>query len=407
MSRDSTLRAPAELVQATFSYPATPLPSPNAVLVLEDGEAYYGWGIGKPGEVLGELCFNTAMTGYQEVLTDPSYAGQLITFTFPHIGNVGCNGEDIDSTSVFAAGLIVREPVTAPDNYRAESGLCEWLNARGITGICGVDTRRLTRHIRLNGAKNAVILHAGEGKDARSLKLQDIVAKAAAHPSLNGAELAGPASTKTPYVWNQSRWKWGQGYAENAQAKHRVVAIDYGCKLNILRHLSERGCEVTVVPATSTAEEIFALNPDGVFLSNGPGDPAATAAYAVPVIQAILAKNIPLFGICLGHQLLALALGGKTTKMHQGHRGANHPIKNHQTGTVEITSQNHGFVVDPASLPAGVDVTHSSLFDGTVAGLRVTGKPVFSVQYHPEASPGPHDSGYLFDQFIVLMREPA
>jgi carbamoyl-phosphate synthase small subunit len=384
---------------------ASARPAYNAALILDDGEVFWGDGIGAEGEVVGELCFNTAMTGYQEVMTDPSYAGQIITFTFPHIGNVGTNGEDIEAKVPLASGLILRDPITAPDNYRSEEDFNAWLAKSGLTGICRIDTRRLTRRIRQKGAPNGVIAFSHKGFDDAAI--EKLKAKAKAHPSLNGMELAKEASTDKPFDWTQMRWKWNEGYGQQAKPKHHVVAIDYGAKLNILRHFAERACKVTVVPADYTAEKILALKPDGVFLSNGPGDPAATGKYALPIIRQLLDSGIPMFGICLGHQLLGLALGGKTEKMKQGHRGANHPIQQLDSGRVEITAQNHGFVVNPDTLPKGVKVTHKSLFDGTCAGLEVEGKPVFAVQYHPEASPGPHDSGYLFDQFVRMLKKNA
>ncbi len=376
----------------------------NAMLLLADGSVFYGYGIGSEGMADGEICFNTAMTGYQEILTDPSYTGQIITFTFPHIGNTGTNSEDIESLHAGANGLVIREPITQASNYRAEEGLNAWLEERGITGICGIDTRALTRKIRLQGAQNVLIVHSGEGKLPSPVSLQD---KIAAIPSLNGLELAADVSTHHDYSWNQTRWRWGEGYNEATSTQFHVVAIDFGQKLNILRSLASRGCKVTVVPAKTKAREILALKPDGIFVSNGPGDPAATGQYALRTLRELIDASLPVFGICLGHQLVALALGAHTEKMHQGHRGANHPVKNQLSGMVEITSQNHGFVVTQNSLPEDVEVTHLSLFDGTIEGLRHREKPVFSVQYHPESSPGPHDSQYLFDHFIELMKQHA
>ncbi|NBO19046.1 MAG: carbamoyl-phosphate synthase small subunit [Proteobacteria bacterium] len=374
----------------------------NACLLLADGKLFYGIGVGAPGIGVGEICFNTAMTGYQEVLTDPSFAGQIITFTFPHIGNVGCNDEDIEAERPYATGLVIREPITRPSSFRATEGLDEWLKKYRISGISGVDTRALTRHIRAHGSQNAAIcvLAPGESFDMEKMK-----AAIAACPPMKGRELAGTVSTSKPYSWSQTGWKLGSGYGTLEHPRRHVVAIDYGEKLNILRSLAERGCAVTVVPATASAEEILALKPDGVFLSNGPGDPSATGEYAVPTLQKLVHSGVPVFGICLGHQLLGLALGGKTYKLPQGHRGANQPVKNLETGAVEITSQNHGFAVDEKSLPANVKVTHVSLFDGVVEGLRAIDKPVFSVQYHPESSPGPHDSQYLFDNFLRMMEK--
>jgi len=367
----------------------------KAALLLADGTLFFGDAIGAAGQVYGEICFNTGMAGYQEVLTDPSYSGQIITFTFPHIGNVGCNPQDIESAeelSLGAKGLVVREQITTPSNFRSTLHFNDWLIEQGVVGISGVDTRFLTRHIRQNRAKNAVIL-SGSQEEINS-QLQQAQAKLAAMPSLKGMELAEGVSTKSKY-----------NYAAKTPNPKKIVAIDYGEKLNILRYLSAYGCEVTIVPATTTAEEILSLNPQGIFLSNGPGDPAATGKYAIPVIQKLIAADLPLFGICLGHQLLALALGGKTEKMPQGHRGVNHPVKNIATGKVEITSQNHGFVVQEDSLPANVPVTHRSLFDGSVEGICLKDKPVFSVQYHPESSPGPHDSLYLFEQFVQTLKD--
>jgi carbamoyl-phosphate synthase small subunit len=379
----------------------------RAALLLADGTVFQGFSVGSPDTALGEICFNTAMTGYQEVLTDPSYAGQIITFTFPHIGNVGCNTQDIESLDnpvKGASGLVLREAITAPSNFRAQMHLDDWLKARGVSGICGVDTRALTVHIRKHGAQNCAIV-SGKGQVTRGM-LEEARKQLAVHPSLAGLELAKNVSTQKQYEWTEPRWLLTANPLPLATTYH-VVAVDYGEKLNILRSLASLGCRITVVPAQTSAEAILALKPNGVFLSNGPGDPEATGVYAIPVIQALVASGLPVFGICLGHQLLGLACGGKTEKMHQGHRGANHPIKNHTTGKVEITSQNHGFTVNAASLPPEVEVTHTSLFDGTVAGLKLKGKPVFCVQYHPESSPGPHDSLYLFEQFVQMMEAYA
>lgn len=381
----------------------TVLPShKNAALLLADGTIFWGHAIGTEGVVFGEICFNTAMTGYEEILTDPSYNGQIITFTFPHIGNVGCNAQDIESSNkhIGASGLVIRENITTPSNFRSQQHFNAWLSSRGISGISGVDTRALTRYIRKNGAQNAVIISGSLSE------LENVKAKLKEYPSLNGMELAKGVTTKEPYEWNEPRWSLAP---RNSLPKgdFHVIAIDYGEKLNILRCLTSFGCKVTVVPARTAVEDILALKPDGVFLSNGPGDPAATGKYAVPVIRKLIDIGLPIFGICLGHQMLALALGGKTEKMHQGHRGANHPVKNLETGAVEITSQNHGFVVREDSLPANVTVTHRSLFDGTVEGLRLNDRPAFSVQYHPESSPGPHDSMYLFRRFVDTMKVRA
>ena len=377
-----------------------PTGSPTGALILADGTVFWGRGFGAEIACVGEVCFNTSITGYQEILTDPSYAGQIITFTFPHIGNVGANPEDIETLTPAARGLIVRADVTEPANWRATQNLRAWLVSHNLPGLAGVDTRRLTRRIRDGGAPNGVIVHARDGK----IDVAALVAKAKAWPGLEGMDLAKDVSTRQTYQWNETPWALGQGYGTMGAEKFRVVAIDYGAKRNILRNLAAAGCAVTVVPADATTEDVLRHKPDGVFLANGPGDPAATGEYAVPVIRDLMKAGLPIFGICLGHQMLGLALGGKTTKMEIGHRGANHPVKDLETGKVEITSQNHGFCVMPDSLPAGVEKTHVSLFDGTLEGLKVTGKPVFSVQYHPEASPGPHDSHYLFQRFVDLMR---
>ena len=386
------------------SHAAAPAPGMTAALILHDGTILWGHGIGATGEAVGEVCFNTSMTGYQEILTDPSYAGQIITFTFPHIGNTGANDEDIETTNVAARGLVLATDITDPANWRATRDLDAWLKSRNLVGISGLDTRQLTRRIRDGGAPNGVVVHAADGK----FDLPALQAKAKAWPGLEGMDLALDVSTRQTFDWSgEARWMRGAGYGKLGQPKHHVVAVDFGIKRNILRCLAAAGCSVTVVPATATAEDVLRHKPDGVFLSNGPGDPAATGKYAVPMIQGVMASGKPLFGICLGHQMLALALGGTTRKMPRGHRGANHPVKDLQTGKVEITSQNHGFVVVPESLPADVEVTHVSLFDGSNEGLRLKGKPVFSVQYHPEASPGPEDSHYLFDRFVGLMDKHA
>lgn len=380
--------------------PACP-PYADAALVLADGTVYFGTGIGRKGHsVAGELCFNTAMTGYQEILTDPSYAGQIIVFTFPHIGNTGTNGEDIESTVSSARGLVLRNPISPPSSFRSTEHFNDWLAARGVTGISGVDTRALTRKIRLQGPQNAVIYYAHKAGTVDVERMRD---KAHGWPELMEFDLTREVSTQHPDSWSQGEWTLEDGYATRRDGKFHVVAMDFGAKYNSLRKLVERGCKVTVVPATTGVKQILALQPDGVFLSNGPGDPMTTAEYAAPVIRSLIEATIPVFGICLGHQLIALALGGKTEKMRQGHRGANHPIRNLASKAVEITSQNHGYVVSLGSLPANVKVTHSSLFDGTIAGLEMVDKPVFAVQYHPESSPGPHDSRYLFDHFIGLM----
>lgn len=390
---------------------STPAPKikadlPTAVLVLADGTVFFGHGFGAEGRAVGEVCFNTSMTGYQEILTDPSYAGQIITFTFPHIGNVGTNDIDIETSPPAARGLVLRTSITDPSNWRALQHLDPWLKNNKLVGISGLDTRALTAHIRDHGAPNGVICHAADGKfDLEALKKE-----AAAWPGLDGMDLALEVTCAKTYEWTEGDYSFqdsGFRVQEDKDSLPHVVAIDYGAKRNILRCLVSAGCRVTVVPAKTSAEGIFALNPDGVFLSNGPGDPAATGVYSVPVIKAILEKGIPLFGICLGHQMLGLALGAKTTKMPRGHRGANHPVKDLLTGKVEITSQNHGFMVIPETLPANAEVSHVSLFDGSNEGLRLKDKPAFSVQYHPEASPGPHDSHYLFERFVEMIKKGA
>lgn len=372
----------------------------NAVLVLAGGQVFWGFGVGGEGEALGEVCFNTSLTGYQEIMTDPSYAGQIITFTFPHIGNVGTNKEDIETARPAARGLILREDITQASNWRSSQHFDAWLKAHNITGICGLDTRALTHFIRDNEAPNGMIAFNAKGE----FDIAALQKKAAAWPGLNGMDLVPEVTCKKPYTWHEAQWVLGQGYQTQNAPRAKVVAVDYGAKLNILRCLAAAGCEVIVVPATTSYEDIAALKPDGVFLSNGPGDPSATGVYAVPVIKKIIESGVPLFGICLGHQLLALALGAKTAKMARGHRGANQPVKDLATGKVEITSQNHGFCVLPETLPAHAEVTHISLFDGSNEGLRLKNQPVFSVQYHPEASPGPQDSHYLFQRFAEHMR---
>ena len=373
----------------------------TAALVLADGTVLWGRGFGAHGTTVAEICFNTSMTGYQEVLTDPSYAGQTICFTFPHIGNVGANAEDIEATTPVARGLIVKQDVTEPSNFRATRHLDDWLKSHGVPGIAGVDTRALTIRIRDGGAPNGVLAFPEDGK----FDLAALQAQAEAWPGLEGMDLAKEVSTRQSYSWDETTWTLGAGYGKQTAPRFKVVAVDYGAKRNILRCLAEAGCAVTVVPATSTAEDILRHKPDGVFLSNGPGDPAATGAYAVPAIRGVLETGVPTFGICLGHQLLALALGAKTYKLDRGHRGANQPVKDLKTGKVGITSQNHGFAVDEASLPEGVEVTHRSLFDGSNEGIASTTLPAFSVQYHPEASPGPTDSHYLFGRFVKLIEQ--
>ena len=372
----------------------------TGVLVLASGEVIWGRGFGAEGQAVGEVCFNTAMTGYQEVMTDPSYAGQIINFTFPHIGNVGTNPEDVEALNPHALGAIVRQDVTDPSNFRSTQHFDAWMKANGRIGISGVDTRALTRLIRVAGAPNAVIAHSASG----DFDVPAMLARAKAWAGLEGMDLAKDVSTLQTYGWDQGLWKLGAGYAVPAKGRKKVVAIDYGIKHNILRNLVDVGCDVTIVPATATFEEIMAHAPDGLFLSNGPGDPAATGVYAVPVIQKWLETKKPLFGICLGHQMLGLAVGAKTEKMHQGHRGANHPVKRLIDGAVEITSMNHGFAVDAATLPANAKATHISLFDGSNCGFELADQPAFSVQYHPEASPGPQDSHYLFEKFAGMMK---
>jgi len=377
---------------------------PTACLALADGTVFYGFGFGATGETTAELCFNTAMTGYQEIMTDPSYAGQVVTFTFPHIGNTGVNPEDDETADPVAAGMVVKWDPTVASNWRATEELRDWLAKRGRIGIGGVDTRRLTRAIRQQGAPHVALAHDPD----RNFDIDALVKAARAFSGLEGLDLAKEVTCAQSYHWNEMRWAWPEGYSPQHQPKHKVVAIDYGAKRNILRCLASAGCDVTVLPATATAEDVLALSPDGVFLSNGPGDPAATGEYAVPMIQGVLEQSdVPVFGICLGHQMLALALGAKTIKMNHGHHGANHPVKDIETGKVEITSMNHGFAVDSQTLPQGVKETHTSLFDGSNCGIRMTDRPVFSVQYHPEASPGPQDSYYLFERFAEAMAARA
>ncbi len=374
----------------------------TAVLVLSDGTVFWGYGFGREGDAVGEVCFNTSMTGYQEILTDPSYAGQIITFTFPHIGNVGTNDEDMERATAASRALVIRDDVTDPANFRAEGHLHSWTQTMGLVGISGVDTRKLTRHIRNNGAPNGVVAYNRDGKfDIKALR-----GKAKEWPGLEGMDLAKEVTCDKTYEWSGTRWTVAAGYGTLENAKAHVVAVDYGAKDNILRCLAATGARVTVVPATASYDEIMGLKPDGIFLSNGPGDPAATGEYALPVIKKLIESGLPIFGICLGHQLLALAFGGKTYKMHQGHRGANHPVKDLRSGKVEITSMNHGFSVDGDSLPDNVKISHISLFDKTVCGIECIDKPIFSVQQHPEASPGPQDSFYLFEQFMDMIQTP-
>jgi carbamoyl-phosphate synthase small subunit len=388
------------LSSATASTAARGQSRPTACLALADGSVFYGKGFGATGETVAELVFNTAMTGYQEIMTDPSYAGQVVTFTFPHIGNTGVTAEDDEAGQPVAAGMVVKWDPTGPSNWRAAGDLLGWMERRGRIGIGGIDTRRLTRAIRRQGAPHVALAHDPEGR----FDLESLVAKARAWKGLVGLDLARDVSCTQSYRWDEMRWAWPEGYSRREGKGLRVVAVDYGAKRNILRCLASAGCEVTVLPATATAEEVLALGPEGVFLSNGPGDPAATGAYAVPMIRGVLAADLPVFGICLGHQMLALALGAKTIKMNHGHHGANHPVKDLTTGKVEITSMNHGFAVDSQTLPEGVSETHVSLFDGSNCGIAVAGRPVFSVQYHPEASPGPQDSFYLFERFAAAMQ---
>ena len=388
--------------------PTAPHAAPEgatAALVLEDGSVFWGRGIGAhtAGTEPAEICFNTGMTGYQETLTDPSYAGQVITFTFPHIGNVGTNGEDIEAATIAARGVIVKQDITEPSNWRNHQHLDAWLRGQGVTGLAGVDTRALTIRIRDGGAPSGVLVFPADGR----FDIEGAMARAKAWPGLEGMDLAKTVACTQAYEWDETTWAWPTGYGRQTAPKHHVVAVDYGAKRNILRCLAAAGCRVTVVPGTATAEDILRHNPDGVFLSNGPGDPAATGTYAVPAIQGVLAAGKPVFGICLGHQLLSLALGGKTFKLARGHRGANQPVKDLTTGRVEITSQNHGFAVDPDSLPEGVQVTHVSLFDQSNEGIACPAKRAFSVQYHPEASPGPSDSHYLFQRFVDLIEAKA
>ena len=372
----------------------------TACLALADGTLFFGKGFGSTGETTAELCFNTSITGYQEILTDPSYASQIITFTFPHIGNVGVNTEDAETQNPAAEGLIVKWDPTQPSNWRSLEHLSDWLSKYNLLGMGGVDTRRLTRAIRMSGAPHVALAHNPDG----TFDTLELIKRAKHFSGLEGLDLAKEVSCHQTYKWDEMRWAWPKGFERQNDAKHKVVAIDYGAKRNILRCLASAGCEVIVVPASSSADEVLTHKPDGVFLSNGPGDPAATGMYAVPVIQHLLENtDLPMFGICLGHQMLALALGAKTIKMNHGHHGANHPVKEHSSGKVEITAMNHGFAVDAQTLPDGVEETHVSLFDGSNCGIKMSNRPVFSVQHHPEASPGPQDSFYLFNQFVTSM----
>jgi len=405
MAPTKTRPRPAKAATTTAGRSAKAWPTRTAtgLLVLADGTLIEGEGLGAEGTGVGEVCFNTAMTGYEEILTDPSYAGQIITFTFPHIGNVGTNEEDIETSNLASAsgvrGAILATGISKPSNWRARKHFDQWLSARGIVALAGIDTRALTTLIREKGMPNAVIAHDHEGRfDKARLK-----AEAAAWPGLVGMDLAREVTCLQRYEWDETLWRWPDGHGRQTAPSHHVVAVDYGLKRNILRCLASLGCRVTVVPASASADDILALEPDGIFLSNGPGDPAATGEYAVPEIRRLIEAGKPIFGICLGHQILALALGAKTKKMHQGHHGANHPVKDFTTGKVEITSMNHGFTVDRDSLPDAVEETHISLFDGSNCGIALKDAPVFSVQYHPEASPGPQDSHYLFQRFVDLI----
>ncbi|MEM9750412.1 MAG: glutamine-hydrolyzing carbamoyl-phosphate synthase small subunit [Pseudomonadota bacterium] len=395
---------PADPLQPSASRQDPSQLRPTAVLALADGSVFSGMGVGAVGAAVGEVCFNTAMTGYQEILTDPSYAAQIITFTFPHIGNVGTNDEDVETSSPAAAaaarGCIVRANPTDPSNYRSLAALDAWLKTRGIVGLAGVDTRALTIAIRNSGMPHGVIAHDPDG----AFSADELTAQAKAWAGLTGADLAKDVTTQTNFETTDALWRWGEGFDAQSAPRFHLVCIDYGVKRNILRLLAHVGARVTVVPATATADDILALKPDGVVLSNGPGDPAATAVHAAPTIRALIDADTPIFGVCLGHQLLALALGAKTEKMRQGHHGANHPVKDLATGKVEIVSMNHGFTVARDSLPEGVKETHVSLFDGTNCGIALDGKKVFSVQHHPEASPGPHDSFYIFERFADLLK---
>jgi len=376
---------------------------PTAVLVLADGTVFHGRGLGANGSIEAEVCFNTALTGYEEILTDPSYTGQIVTFTFPHIGNVGTNSEDIEdlnpANQYGAVGAIFKADISEPSSYRSQQNLNDWLKKRNIIALSGVDTRALTQLIRKIGAPNAVIAHDPTGE----FDIEALTSRAKNWSGLVNLDLAEKVTSGQSSQWNELPWEWNNGYQSEFDKSFHIVAVDYGIKRNILRLLAGLGAKVTVVPAKTKAEDILALKPDGVFLSNGPGDPAATAVYAVPMIKELMTTDIPIFGICLGHQMLALAVGGKTLKMHQGHHGANHPVKDFTTGKVEIVSMNHGFAVDKTTLPAGVEETHISLFDHSNCGIRVAGRPIFSVQHHPEASPGPQDSHYLFQRFRDLI----
>lgn len=372
----------------------------DAVICFSDGNYFFGKGVGKKGNTKGEICFNTSITGYQEILTDPSYAGQIITFTFPHIGNVGCNADDNEATKVFSNGLVIREDITLDSNFRSEGNLNSWLIKNGLTGICGIDTRALTRYIRTNGAGNVIISFVEEGEE---LDTEKLVKEIEDLPTLNGTELCSTVSTDKPYKWEDKTIEFAKIEEQKFNHGYKIVVMDFGVKTNILNCLASHGFDITVLPAKSSFEDIMKYNPDGVFLSNGPGDPFATSQYAAPVIRQVLEHNIPTFGICMGHQLLSISVGLSTVKMFQGHRGGNHPVQDLNSKIVEITSQNHGFCVSKENVPDNIEITHISLFDHTIEGIRLKDKPAFSVQYHPESSPGPHDSRYLFKQFIALI----
>ena len=376
----------------------------QALLALADGTVFMGRSIGANGTTTGEVVFNTALTGYQEILTDPSYCRQIVTLTYPHIGSYGTSAEDVESVRVFAAGLVVKDVPARESNFRSGASLGAYLRRENTVGIAGIDTRRLTRLLRSGGAQNGCIVALAQGQSFTPAAIDDAIAQARATPSMSGLDLAKVVSVREPYEWKETTWALGRGHGAVKEPRFHVVAYDFGVKFNILRMLAVRGCRITVVPAQTSAEDIIALAPDGIFLSNGPGDPAATGQYAVPVIRTLIDTGIPTFGICLGHQMLGIAVGATTMKMHQGHHGANHPVKDLTTGKVEITSMNHGFAVDRASLPANARETHVSLFDGSNCGIALKDRPVFSVQYHPEASPGPRDSHYLFARFFDMMR---
>jgi len=385
-------------------------PRPVAALVLADGTIFRGRSIGAPGRTLGEVVFNTAMTGYQEILTDPSYAGQIVTLTYPHIGNTGVNDEDVEAARVFAAGLVIRDLPQRPSNFRMQRDLSTYLRDEGIVGIADIDTRKLTRILREKGAQAGVIVAAGEGQPLTDAMVQDALAQAQRYPGMAGQDLAKVVSTRQSYPWTEGTWKLARadgtpGYVTHDAFRFHVVAFDFGVKRNILRLMADRGCRITVVPAQTSAEEAMKLKPDGIFLSNGPGDPEP-CTYAIEAAREFIARKLPTFGICLGHQIMGLAVGGRTLKMKFGHHGANHPVVDVESRKVCITSQNHGFAVDEKSLPANVRVTHVSLFDGSLQGFALTDAPAFCFQGHPEASPGPHDIGDLFDRFVKLMEAP-